>query len=96
MKLAVAFAWLTKAVRSQLWNFTNEDFDTFLRSLGADSSSPQISAILGNFTGEQMSVSAILRKTSANIAQRRCRDPGSRNEIPLSHYINRINNHDHQ
>ena len=58
---------------SELWvqlcdlgNFTSQDFDIFLRSFCADSSSPQISAILvGHFTGESIS----LRKTSAKHPQ---------------------------
>ena len=42
----------------------------FLRGFGAGSSSPQISAILvGHFTGGEMIVSAILRKTSTKHAQ---------------------------
>ena len=55
----------------RLGNFTSQDFVIILRSFCANSSSPQISAILvGNFTRDNSpQISAILRKTYTTNAQ---------------------------
>ena len=66
--------WNTVAlVLFEIGNLTSQDFDILLRSFCADSSPPKISAIfVGHFTwgkNNSLRVSAILRKTSATIAE---------------------------
>ena len=62
-----------------LGNFTSRDSDTFLRSFGADSSSPQISAILWPFYRGNDSP----RKSPQNCAAK-YKTPGSRNSLPCT------------
>ena len=61
----------TEARTGGVGNFTSQDFDIFLCCFCADSSSPQISAILvGHFSQRKMTVSRNLRKTSTTLPQR--------------------------
>ena len=62
-------------------NFTSQDFDTFLHSCCADSSSPQISAILvGHFTVEHDSLRDSPQNVRKNCADKR-QNLGSRNSL---------------
>ena len=74
-------------------NFTSQDCYIMLRSCRSDSSSLQISTIhVGRFTGgkrQPPTISAILRKTSTNIARKRTTHNNNNNSN------NNNNNHNH-
>ena len=66
-----------------LGHFMSQDFGIPLRSFGADSSSPQISAILvGHFTEENGSLRKSLQDFRKSRADK-CQNPGSQNSLPV-------------